>query len=122
MGITRLLPFSKDFAEDIDLTSCRGSVIAADAYIWLYKGAYCCPYQLVCGIPTSVHIDFLVKGAVHLLELGIRPILVFDGRSPVLKHATEEKRRAARLANRTEEWKNFRKETVQMPSSFLNKQ
>ena len=100
MGITGLLPFLKDFAEDIDLTSCRGSVIAVDAYIWLYKGGYCCPYQLVCGIPTSVHIDFLVKRAVHLLELGIRPILVFDGRSPVLKHATEEKRRAARLANK----------------------
>ena len=75
MGITGLLPFLKDFAEDTDLTSCRGSVIAVDAYIWLYKGAYCCPYQLVCGIPTSVHIDFLVK-RVHLLELGIRPILV----------------------------------------------
>ena len=100
MGITGLPPFLKDFAEDIDLTSCRGSLIVIDAYIWLYKEAYCCPYQLVCGIPISVHIDFLVKKAVHLLELPIRPILVFDGRSLVLEHATEEKRRAARLANK----------------------
>ena len=56
---------------------------------------------------------------MHLLELGIRPILVFDGRSPVLKHPTEEKRRAARLANKNRGMEELQKENCANAFKFL---
>ena len=61
----------------------------------------------------------MVKRAVHLLELGIRPILVSDGRSPVLKHATEEKRRAARLANKNRGMEELQKGNCANAFKFL---
>ena len=58
---------------------------------------------------------------MHLLELGIRSVIVFDGRSPVLKYATEEKRirRAARLANKSREMEELQKGNCANAFKFL---
>ena len=60
VGISGLLPFISDCKDDINIINLKDKVSGIDAYIWLYKGAYCCPYQLGNGIPTTLHIDYFI--------------------------------------------------------------
>ena len=85
MGIRGLLPFISDCKDDINITNLKDKVFGIDAYIWLCKGAYCLPYQLANGIPASLHTDYFVKRIEHLLRLGTKFVLVFDGTSPKVK-------------------------------------
>ncbi len=94
MGIRGLLPFIDAGRENILLTSLKGKVVGVDAYVWLYKGTYCCAKYIATGTQTSVHIEYFVSRVKKLLEVGIRPILVFDGVSPKMKSWQEDLRRA----------------------------
>lgn len=76
----------------IDLTSLRGKTVAIDAYNALYQ--FLAIIRQPDGTPLmdhsgriTSHLSGLFYRTCNLLELGIRPIYVFDGKPPVLKEA-----------------------------------
>ncbi len=93
---TDLKPLIK--AKEIRLESLAGKVIAIDAYNALYqflatiRGYTGEPLMDAHGRVTS-HLSGLFYRSVNLLASGIKPVYVFDGKPPALKHAELENRR-----------------------------
>lgn len=121
MGIHGLFQVLKSEAPDsyreIDKTTLRGKIIAIDASILLYqflvqirtKGSGYGNQLLVDdnGEVTS-HIQGFFNRAANLLENGIKPVFVFDGKPPALKYAElikrkELKKKAEQEAEEAEE-------------------
>lgn len=92
----------------IALEQMAGKRIAIDTFNWLYqflsiiRGADGQPLMDSRGRVTS-HLSGLFYRTVNLLEAGVRPIYVFDGRPPEFKHAEAVRRREAR-AEAHEKW------------------
>jgi exonuclease 1 len=80
MGIQGLIPFCEAATTPTSVAKLRGSTAAVDSYCLLHRGAYSCSDKLVKGIPTSAHIDYSMKFVNMLLSMGVKPIMVFDGR------------------------------------------
>lgn len=121
MGIKGLMILIKTDAPDsykeTDKTVYKGKVIAIDASIALYqflvqirtKGTGYGQQLLVDdnGEVTS-HIQGFFNRAANLLENGIKPVYVFDGKPPALKYAElvkrkELKKKAEKEADEAEE-------------------
>jgi flap endonuclease-1 len=121
MGIHGLFQLLKSDAPDsykeTDKTVYKGKVIAIDASIALYqflvqirtKGSGYGQQLLVDdnGEVTS-HIQGFFNRAANLLENGIKPVYVFDGKPPALKYAElvkrkESKKKAEKEAEDAEE-------------------
>lgn len=76
----------------VDLSSLSGRVVAIDAYNALYQ--FLAIIRQPDGTPLmdrsgkiTSHLSGLFYRTCNLLELGIKPIYVFDGRPPALKEA-----------------------------------
>lgn len=88
--------------QTITLDYLSGKVIALDAYNMLYqfiatiRGADGRPLMDRKGRITS-HLSGLFFRTLNLLEKGIKPVFVFDGRPPELKLMTIEKRMELRM-------------------------
>ncbi len=89
-------------AEEIQLDSLRGRTVAIDAMNFLYQFLSIIRQrdgELLRdskGRITS-HLSGLFYRTANFIEIGIRPIYVFDGRPPVLKLRTVEERKIARM-------------------------
>jgi len=109
MGIKGLMPFISDCApaavKETKMESLTGRVIAIDASTCLYQflvavrqGESQANLSNESGEVTS-HIQGFLSRTVRLLECGIKPIYVFDGKPPELKMETlsgrAEKKREA---------------------------
>jgi flap endonuclease-1 len=106
MGIHGLMTLLKSDAQDsykeIDKRVLAGKIIAIDASILLYqfiiqiraKGSSGPSQPLTndAGEITS-HLQGFFNRTANLLENGINPVFVFDGKPPALKHAELVKRR-----------------------------
>lgn len=84
-----------------DLRSLRGRVIAIDAYNALYQ--FLTAIRQPDGTPlmdnqgrVTSHLSGLFYRTINLVENGIKPIYVFDGKPPELKAREIEKRRTTR--------------------------
>uniref|UniRef100_A0A3B5B8F8 Exonuclease 1 n=1 Tax=Stegastes partitus TaxID=144197 RepID=A0A3B5B8F8_9TELE len=99
MGISGLLQFIKDAAEPIIVKKYRGQTVAVDTYCWLHKGAFSCAEKLAKGEPTDQYVWFCMKLVDMLLNFGVKPILVFDGRNLPSKQEVEKARRMRRESN-----------------------
>lgn len=82
----------------IDISDLKGKRVAIDAYNALYQ--FLSIIRQRDGTPlknskgeVSSHLSGLFYRTVNLIEQGIRPIYVFDGKPPELKFQTIEKRR-----------------------------
>ena len=104
MGIKGLFPFVSENAplavKETKMEAMTGRTIAIDASMCLYQflvavrqGEAQSNLSNAAGDVTS-HIQGFLGRTVRLLELGIKPVYVFDGKPPELKQAT--------LANRKE--------------------
>lgn len=84
--------------ERTTLESFASRVVAIDAYNALYqflaiiRGPDGRPLSDSRGNTTS-HLSGLLYRNINFLSIGIRPVYVFDGRSPLLKYAEVERRR-----------------------------
>lgn len=109
MGIHNLFQLLKSNApgsfKETDKISYRGKIIAIDSSILLYqflvqirtKGDYGQSQQLVDDNgETTSHIQGFFNRAANLLENGIKPIFVFDGKPPVLKYTELVKRKESK--------------------------
>jgi flap endonuclease-1 len=83
--------------DSIDLEKLKGRVVAIDAYNTLYqflstiRGQDGTPLKDSLGRVTS-HLSGLFYRTARVLEMGIRPVFVFDGKPHPLKRATIEGR------------------------------
>lgn len=84
-----------------DLRTLRGKAIAIDAYNALYQ--FITAIRQPDGTPLmdsqgriTSHLSGLYYRTINLVENGIKPIFVFDGKPPELKAREIEKRRAIR--------------------------
>ena len=93
----------------VSLQDLSGRSIAVDAFNTLYQ--FLTTIRQPDGTPlmdrdgrVTSHLSGLFYRTATLLELGIRPVFVFDGTPPELKRKTIEQRRAVR-ATAEKEWK-----------------
>src|SRR3989344_4188494 len=96
-------------SEEMSLDSLLDKKIAVDAYNWLYQFLSIIrqpdgePLKDFKGNITS-HLSGLFYRTLKLMEAGIKPVYVFDGKPTELKKETNEKRHDVREEAR-EEWK-----------------
>ena len=96
MGVNIRALVPEEVVKTVELKDLAGKVIAFDAYNALYqflaiiRGPDGRPLEYM-GKVTS-HLSGLFYRTVNLIELGIKPVYVFDGKPPALKEA-EIKRR-----------------------------
>lgn len=105
MGIKNLKKLIKKHAPDAisDLPSLYNKKIAIDSSILLYKFRYF--YK-----EDSFHIQGFLHKVIELLQLGIIPVFVFDGKPPDAKRDTLDKRieNRSKMQDRIQELKNLR--------------
>ena len=113
MGIHGLFKFVADSAplsvKETKVESYTGRTVAVDASMCLYQflvavrqGDQQSNLSNAAGDVTS-HIQGFLGRTVKLLELGIKPVYVFDGKPPELKKGTLDDRREKRQeARRTQ--------------------
>ena len=97
-------------SKPIDMESLRGRTIGIDAYNWLYQFLSAIrdrftgePLRNSKGQITS-HLSGLFYRTSKLIEYGIKPVYVFDGRPPDFKLKTIMERKRMRQ-NAEEKWK-----------------
>jgi flap endonuclease-1 len=93
----------------ISLGALSGKTVAIDAFNTLYQ--FLTTIRQADGTPlkdrdgrVTSHLSGLFYRSVALLEIGVKPAFVFDGRPPKLKSRTLETRRLAREAAQRD-WK-----------------
>ena len=98
----------------IDFNTLSGKYISIDAFNAIYQ--FMAIIRQPDGTPlkdhngnVTSHLSGLFYRTINFLELGMKPVYVFDGRPPELKTATIEERIKIREAAR-EKWKNALKE------------
>jgi len=109
MGVTELGKLIPDnLRRRIDFNQLNGKVIALDAYNALYQ--FLASIRQPDGTPlmdsqgrVTSHLSGLLYRTINLLEYGIKPVYVFDGKPPELKLLEIEKRRRVR-EKAVEEW------------------
>jgi flap endonuclease-1 len=88
--------------KEIELSDLSGKIVAIDAFNQLYqflttiRGSDGAPLSDSHGKITS-HLVGLFARTVNLLEKGIKPVFIFDGKAPELKAAERERRMLAKI-------------------------
>ena len=96
MGISGLLPVLKSVTEQVPLSRFKGKLIAVDGNVWIHRGTYACAMELAEGTPTIAYVRFCQKMAELITSLGVRLLIVFDGRSLPAKGPAHQRRREKR--------------------------
>ncbi|EMR08417.1 hypothetical protein PNEG_03253 [Pneumocystis murina B123] len=92
MGISGLLPLLKSIQVKTHIKQYSGKTIGVDAYIWLYKGAFSCAWDLALGELTEKYVDYAMHRVRMLKHYGIKLFIVFDGGYLPSKEKTENQR------------------------------
>lgn len=100
MGVTGLLPLLKNASSNGHISDFKGSTAAIDGYCWLHRGAFSCAEMLVLGKKTNLHVRFCMKMINTLQANGVRPVVVFDGKSLPSKAETNKKRTETKKENK----------------------
>ncbi|XP_077665809.1 flap endonuclease 1-like isoform X3 [Eretmochelys imbricata] len=104
MGIVRLADVIKEEAAEavssFPLQQYRDRVIALDASIAIYQFRTAMPKIFNRNGENISHLQGLFYRTLHLLENGIKPVFVFDGRPPDLKQPLLARRAEAARARR----------------------
>ena len=96
MGISNLLQFLKPAVKPAHLSDFRGKRVAVDGNVWVHRGACACAADLFLGRPNGAYVRYCRANCQLLLDHGILPVLVFDGRKLGAKSETAAKRREVR--------------------------
>src|SRR5713101_2919490 len=96
--------------ERISLDNLSGKLVAVDAFNALYQ--FLSIIRLRDGTPlkdqdgrVTSHLSGLFYRTINLLEHGMRPVYVFDGKPPRLKQRTLKEREAVKVKF-TKEWQD----------------
>jgi len=83
MGVTDLWKLLSASGRTIDINSLKGIRVAIDVSIWMIR--------ILHGMSNAgvnfqnVHLIGMLKRIMYLLQLGMKPVFVFDGPPPELK-------------------------------------
>jgi flap endonuclease-1 len=121
---------------EVELSSLKGEVIALDAYNMLYQ--FLAAIRQPDGTPlmdregrVTSHLSGLFYRTISLVEEGVRPVYVFDGKPPEMKAReieerarrrveAEEKYRAALEAGLVEEARKYAQATGRLTSDMVS--
>ncbi|XP_048338646.1 flap endonuclease 1-like [Sphaerodactylus townsendi] len=96
MGIAKLAELIKDEAPEavraVPLERYRDNVVALDASVALYQFRTAMPKIVNREGQNISHLQGLFYRTLYLLENGIKPVYVFDGRPPDLKEPVVRQR------------------------------
>ena len=96
MGITGLIGLVEKASTPVNVSQLRGSVCVVDAHGWLHRACYACADQLYSGHHTDQYVRYCLKRLQHLIDVGIKPIVVFDGQKLPAKEVTHKNRQSLR--------------------------
>ena len=96
MGIPQLLPLLKPAMKEVSLSEFRGKRVGVDGNVWIHRGAFSCSLDLATGTDTEGYVRYCTNLAQLLIQNGIRPFVVFDGKKLRAKDGTTTKRREGR--------------------------
>jgi flap endonuclease-1 len=89
--------------KEIELSDLKGKIVAIDAYNALYQ--FLTTIRQMDGTPLmdskgdiTSHLSGLFYRNINLLQEGIKPVYIFDGKPPELKAAEIKKRKEAKKA------------------------
>ncbi|KAM3142872.1 hypothetical protein pb186bvf_004935 [Paramecium bursaria] len=86
MGVNDLWTLLVAAGRIIDPESLRGKRVAIDVSIWMIKILH---GMSKAGVNyQNVHVIGIMKRIVYLLQMGVKPVFVFDGPAPELKKKT----------------------------------
>lgn len=96
MGVTNLLPVLAPITKNMHLRDFSGMRVAIDAFVWLHKAAYSCTEELFKNPSTKRILPFIMKRLRAVIEAGMKPIFIIDGRNLPSKSLTDAKRHQIR--------------------------
>ncbi len=106
MGLAEIRNLIKPVIKEIELRSLSGKIIAIDAFNYLYQ--FLAAIRQEDGTPLkdskgriTSHLYGLFYRTIHLMEEGLRPVFVFDGKHPEFKK--EEQKRREEMKKKLEE-------------------
>eukprot|EP01041_Mallomonas_annulata_P009639 gene9639-20032_t len=99
MGIPGLLQKLKSITRKVHISAYEGMRVGIDVYGWLHRGGYACSRELAEGTPTSKFVEFCLNMVKLLKSHGIKPILIFDGKSLSVKSDKIAERKDNRETN-----------------------
>ncbi|OLL25356.1 Exodeoxyribonuclease 1 [Neolecta irregularis DAH-3] len=100
MGIHGLLPALKSIQQKTHIRAFAGQTVGVDAYVWLYKGAFACAFNLALGKDTTKYVDYVMHRVKMLRHYNVRPYIVLDGGFLPSKAKTEIERKKRRADSR----------------------
>ena len=130
VNISQIIP-----KKEIELSDLKGKIIAIDAYVTLYQ--FLTTIRQPDGTPlqdskgnTTSHLSGLFYRNINLLQEGIKPIYVFDGKPPELKQQEIERRieaketaeqqyQKAKLEDDIQDMKKYASRTVRITDEML---
>ncbi|XP_054169121.1 exonuclease 1-like [Oppia nitens] len=96
MGIQGLLPLLERATKPVNVLDLSGSVCVIDGNGWLHRASYGCAQDLYKGLQTDLYVNYFLKRCQHLVSVGIKPIVVFDGQRLPAKEVTHRQRQATK--------------------------
>src|SRR5688500_10940804 len=76
--------------------------LQVDMYAWIHAGICGCAEALFKGEDVDTYVNYCIQRLEVLVECGVKPYCVFDGRDLPSKRAVEEERQARRAQTRKE--------------------
>ncbi len=130
VNISKIIP-----KKEIELSDLKGKTIAIDAYVTLYQ--FLTTIRQPDGTPlkdsngnVTSHLSGLFYRNINLLQAGIKPVYVFDGKPPELKaseiekrieakQVAEEKYKEAKASEDTAAMKKYSSRTVKITDEII---
>jgi len=97
MGVKGLWPILAPGGRRIKLESLEGKILAIDASIWVIQFVYAIKQGKIGNSTSMAHLHGFMRRICKLLYFGIKPVFVFDGKTPALKKRTLVKRKNMQL-------------------------
>jgi exonuclease-1 len=101
MGINGLFAHLSPLLRPINLKNAVGLTVAIDGHVWLHRAAFVDAVASSGGRVTLAHVRYFSNRAKLLMNLGIKPLIVFDGNELPAKSLIDDgryQRRSASLA------------------------
>lgn len=121
--------------KEIKLEQLQGKIIAIDSFNVIYQ--FLANIRQQDGTPlmnnkgqVTSHLSGLFYRTINLMQMGIKPVFIFDGKSPELKAAEHEEREArkkeaqvlynkAKKAGREEEMYKYSKQMLRLTDDMI---
>ena len=101
MGINGLLKALAPATTVTPLQQLKGQRVAIDASGWLHKAIYAAAEDFIDTQfnDSQLYVDYILHRCKSMRDMGVEPVMVFDGKRHLLKSETQGKREESRHSN-----------------------